>query len=286
MNIPIIQTKLLSYQCQTVDDQQNALKEIVQEIALMSLSRAGFFHAAAFQGGTCLRILYGLERFSEDLDFILDEPNLKFTWDTYIKNMQEDFKAYGFSIELQQKSKLDKAVKTTFLKTESAVGILVIKDIRTNIPKLNIKLEVDFNPPKGSAIEIKYCDFPLPFSVKTQDLPSLFAGKCHALLCRKHLKGRDWYDFIWYISRETSINLVLLTNAINQTGPWQNQNINVTKEWLLAQFNKRIKEIDWGVAIQDVSRFLKAHEQSTLELWSEDFFLSRIEKLSRYLKNL
>ena len=137
--------------------------------------------------------------------------------------MQEDFKVYGFSVELQQRSKLDKAVKTTFLKAKSQGGILVIKDIRTNIAKLNIKLEIDTNPPSGSTREIKYCDFPLQFSIKAQDLSSLFAGKCHALLCRDYIKGRDWYDFIWYIARQTTINFMLLNNAINRMGHGENK---------------------------------------------------------------
>lgn len=282
MNI-IIQSKLLSYQIETVDDQQNALKEIIQEIALMSLSRSEFFKIAAFQGGTCLRILYGLERFSEDLDFVLDKPDPTFDWDNYIKKMQEEFKTYGFSVELTKKGRLDKVVKTTFLKAQSAGGILLIKEIQKNTPKLTIKLEIDTNPPAGSISEIKYCDFPLPFSVKTHELASLFAGKCHALLCREHLKGRDWYDFSWYIAKQTPINMDLLKNALIQTGPWENQNVNLTKDWLLKQFNHKIRSIDWDAAKQDVSRFLRVHEQETLQLWSENFFLSRLNKLMSYL---
>src|SRR5579863_1050930 len=108
MSVEIIQQKLLSYQCQTVLDQENALKEIAQEIALMALSRAGFFRIAAFQGGTCLRILYGLQRFSEDLDFVLEKSNPNFDWDQYIKNMREEFSAYGYSLEVRNKKKLDK----------------------------------------------------------------------------------------------------------------------------------------------------------------------------------
>ena len=94
MSVEMIQQKLLSYNSQTLLEEENALKEIAQEIALMSLSRTGFFRVAAFQGGTCLRILYGLERFSEDLDFVLDMPDKKFNWDIYIKGMTEEFKAY------------------------------------------------------------------------------------------------------------------------------------------------------------------------------------------------
>ena len=116
MSVDIIQQKLLTYQCQTILDQENALKEIAQEIALMALSRAGFFQVAAFQGGTCLRILYGLERFSEDLDFVLEEPDKNFRWDKYVSNMQQEFNVYGFTLEVKNRVKLENTVKMTFLK--------------------------------------------------------------------------------------------------------------------------------------------------------------------------
>src|SRR5271154_5368730 len=119
MSVEIVLQKLLSYQCQTVLEQENALKEIAQEIALLALSRNGFFRVAAFQGGTCLRILYGLERFSEDLDFVLVKPDKDFVWDNYINSMQEEFSAYGFTLEIKNRAKLDKAVKATFLKAYS-----------------------------------------------------------------------------------------------------------------------------------------------------------------------
>src|SRR3990167_5840855 len=124
--------------------------------------------------------------------------------------MHEEFSAYGYKLEVTNKKKLDKAIKTAFLKADSEGGILILKDIRTNRPKLQIKLEIDTNPPGGSEYELKYLDFPLPYSVQTQDLPSLFASKSHALLCRDYTKGRDWYDFIWYVSRKTPVNFSLL----------------------------------------------------------------------------
>lgn len=283
MSVEVIQQKLLSYQCQTVLDQENALKEIAQEIALMALSRAGFFRVAAFQGGTCLRILYGLERFSEDLDFVLEKPNKNFDWDEYIKSMHTEFSAYGYSLEVTNRTKLGKAVKTAFLKADSEGGILVLKDTRTNRPKLQIKLEIDTNPPYGSEYELKYLDFPLPYSVQTQNLPSLFASKSHALLCRDYTKGRDWYDFIWYVSRQTSINFSLLSKAIEQAGPWKDQNILVTPGWFLQELKAKINIIDWDDAKRDVARFLRPRELPTLDLWSKGFFLSRADKLAGYL---
>ncbi len=283
MSVEIIQDRLLTYQCQTVLEQENALKEIVQEIALMALSRAGFFQVAAFQGGTCLRILYGLERFSEDLYFVLDKPNKNFDWDVYVKSMREEFDAYGYVLEVVNKKNLDKAVKSAFLKADSTGGLLILKDLRTNRPKLQIKLEVDTNPPAGSKSALKYLDFPLPYSVQTQDLPSLFASKSHALFCRDYAKGRDWYDFLWYVSRKTSINFSLLSHAIEQKGPWESQNILVTPEWFLKELKTKINSIDWNDAKKDVSRFLKPRELATLDLWSKEFFLLRVDKLSSYL---
>jgi predicted nucleotidyltransferase component of viral defense system len=283
MSIAIVQEKLLAYQCQTIIEQENALKEIAQEIALLALSRSGFFQVAAFQGGTCLRILYGLERFSEDVDFVLEKPDKHFSWEKYIHGMQEEFRTYGYSLEVTERKKLEKAVKVAFLKADSAGGLLLLKDIRTNKPKLKIKLEIDTHPPEGATYELKYLDFPLPYSVKVQDMPSLFAGKCHALLCRQYIKGRDWYDFTWYVARQTPINFTLLSHAIEQVGPWQGQQITVTPKWFLHQLKIKMTQIDWNEVKQDAMRFLRQPELATLQLWSNDFFLSRLEKLTDYL---
>lgn len=282
MSVEIIQQKLLAYKCQTVLEQENALKEIAQEIALMALSRSGFFRVAVFQGGTCLRILYSLERFSEDLDFVLDKPDASFDWEVYIKSMRDEFSVYGYTLEVTNKTKVDKFARTAFLKADSEGGLLIIKDARTNRPKLQIKLEIDTNPPAGSTYVLKYLDFPLPYSVQAQDLPSMFASKCHALLCRNHIKGRDWYDFIWYVSRKTFVNLPLLGSAIHQAGPWLGKNEKVTLEWLVRELRAKINSIDWSAAKNDVARFLKPRELSTLDLWSRDFFESRVDKLYEY----
>lgn len=281
MSVEIIQQRLLAYHCQTVLDQENALKEIAQEIALMALSRTGFFRVAAFQGGTCLRILYGLERFSEDLDFVLVKPDNQFDWESFIKGMQQEFQPYGYSLTVINKSKLDKVVRTAFLKADSEGGIMVLNDTRTNKPQLHIKLEIDTHPPQGSTYELNYLDFPLPYSVQSQDLPSLFASKSHTLLCRDYVKGRDWYDFIWYISRQVTINFSLLNEAIQQAGPWKGQSILVTPEWFSQQLIAKIKAINWDSAKEDVARFLRPRELASLDVWSQAFFLSRVEKLLR-----
>lgn len=286
MSVEIIQEKLLSYHCKTILEQENALKEIVQEIALMTLSRAGFFQVAAFQGGTCLRILYGLERFSEDLDFVLEKPDKDFSWNRYINNMQEEFSAYGFTLEVKNRDRNARVVKTAFLKADSEGGFLMIKDLRTNKSRLQIKLEIDTHPPEGSQYALKYLDFPLPYSIKTQDLPSLFASKCHALLCRNYTKGRDWYDFVWYVAKQTAINFLLLEHAIFQAGPWKGESIKSVTKWFFKQMETKIIDMNWDEAKQDVARFLKPQALATLDVWSKDFFLSRLEKLRAYSLNV
>lgn len=283
MSVEIIQQRLLDYHCQTLLEQENALKEIAQEIALMSLSRAEFFKVAAFQGGTCLRILYGLERFSEDLDFVLEKPNQHFDWEAYIKDMRDEFNAYGYSLEVINKKRLEKSIKTAFLKTDSKGGFLVLKDTRSNKPKIQIKLEIDTNPPEGSTFELKYLDFPLAFAVQAQDLSSLFASKCHALLCREYIKGRDWYDFAWYVSRKIQINFNLLEHAIKQAGPWQGKKIIVTPQWFFKALKNKIEKVDWMRAKTDIERFLRPREAAALNVWSAKFFLSRVDKLVGYL---
>lgn len=293
MSITIVEQRLAKYQPKTVLEEENALKEIAQEIALLALSRAGFFKVAAFQGGTCLRILYGLERFSEDLDFILQQPtpaegkflSKHFMWKDFLNDLKEEFKLYGYDAEVHNRSKVDNAVKKTFIKTNSIGELLILNPERALKPfrKLQIKLEIDTNPPGGSAYEMKYIDFPIPFGIYAQDLPSLFAGKCHALLCRKYVKGRDWYDFVWYIAREVVVNFIFLENALNQMGPWQNQKLKINKAWFLKELKKKIESMDWQKAKQDVQRFLKPSDLLTLELWSKDFFIDRLQKLASYL---
>lgn len=282
MSVELIRQRILAYHPKTIIEENNAHKEIAQEIALLALSRSNFFKMAAFQGGTALRILYGLQRFSEDLDFVLLEPNKNFDWEIFLKGMADEFSNYGYTLSVTNKSQLGN-IKSEFIKIDSIGGILNLKDIKTNKTIIRIKLEIDTNPPFGSEYEINYLDFPLAFSVRTQDLPSLFASKSHALLCREYIKGRDWFDFIWYVSRKTKINFKLLTSAIDQQGLWKGQNIVIDARWYTQELKKKILQIDWDEAKKDVARFLNAQQLISLDVWSKDFFLSRVQILEGYL---
>lgn len=282
MSIKIIQDKLDQYGPRNQLEEENALKEIAQEIALSSLSRAGFFKVAAFQGGTCLRILYGLNRFSEDLDFALNKPNESFKWSPYLKNMKTELETYGFQFNIEDKSK-NKRVKDVFLKSDS-IGNLLTLNYKggANRRQLKIKLEIDTNPPLSAKNEQKYINFPVTVPVVCHDLPSLFAGKSHALLCRDFVKGRDWYDFAWYAGRRTSINFDFLSNAIEQLGPWKGRKTVVDKKWYAKALSEKIKIIDWKKERKDVERFLKPNDLDLLENWSASFFLDQLSLLFKH----
>lgn len=283
MSIKIIEERLKEYTPISPRDELNALKEIIQEIALSALDRALFFNKAAFQGGSCLRIIHGLRRFSEDLDFILFEPDTTFIWEPFLKALQLEFKLYSLKFDILDRSQADKAVKMAFLKDNSFGKVFVFTHPRSSSDKqtIKIKLEIDTNPPAESTFEKSFINFPYTFSIVSQDLPSLFASKCHALLCRPFIKGRDWFDFVWYVSKKIVPNYTLLTNAIDQEGPWRKQNITVTESWLCETLTKKIKKIDWSNAKQDAENFLRKQERESLNVWNTDFFLAMVKKLSK-----
>lgn len=286
MSVRIIQDRLARYDCTSRQEEENALREITQEVALNALFNRDFFKHAAFQGGTCLRIFYGLNRFSEDLDFALIEPDPHFDINLYLSALEKEFHAFGYNIEILDRSKADQSVKKAFLKDDSLGEQLDLQyaDQSGQAKSIRIKLEIDTNPPRGASVENRFHDFPLNFAVTSHTLPSLFAGKTHSLLCRDYIKGRDWYDFLWYVSRKTDLNYEFLSNALDQFGPWKNQGIRASKDWYLNEMARRIESIDWNEAADDVRRFLKEHELKSLELWNKEYFLSRLETLADILR--
>jgi len=285
MSVRIIEERLKAYNCRNIQEEDQALREITQEIALMSLARNHFFKYAAFHGGTCLRILHGMNRFSEDMDFILLKPDPNFQWESFVKNMSLEFQTYGYEVQVAGKSDLDAAVKKVFFKDDSIGNFLQLytSDPKGRKKQIKIRLEIDTRPPAGSVWTTGYVDFPLTFSVTTQDPSSEFALKNHALLCRPYVKGRDWYDFIWCIGRKFPINFELLSNAMNQMGPWERQGLKITKERYFNEMDNKIRQMDWQKAKEDVQRFLKEADLSGLELWNTDFFLHYLYKLMNYL---
>lgn len=281
MSVKIIQERLDSYKPKSLQDEEMALREITQEVALYALYNTNFYNLAAFHGGTCLRLFYTLNRFSEDLDFTLLHPDHDFNFNHYQDLIKKEFEAFGYTIEITERKSLIKSVKSIFLKQDSIGKFLNLRYQKPNgrSKSIKIKLEIDTNPPIGAEIENKYCEFPLNFAVTTYKLSSLFAGKIHALLSRVYIKGRDWYDFLWYAARKIEINFDLLVNELNQTGPWAGKNIQIDKSWVADQLRRKIMEIDWEETKNDVKRFLKPNELKSLELWTEEFFLSKLKNM-------
>lgn len=278
--IDLLRKRLEKYAATNAVQEEQALKEILQEVALYALWRAGFFDIAAFQGGTSLRILHGLPRFSEDLDFILLKPDPSFQWSHYFETLTDVLQQFGVHCELSDRSRMDKAVRQAMLKDNSIGRQLDLSFFDANNPrKLKVKLEIDAYPPAGTTTSWHYLDFPVDFEVCAQDLPSNYALKLHALLCRPYLKGRDWFDFAWYCKQKTQPNLPHLAHALNQAGPWKDQNTVVSAQWLADALATKIKTINWLLAAQDVAPFLPASEQVSLSLWSERFFANKVSKL-------
>ena len=281
----IIDVRLEAYTPNTIEDEEHALKEILQEIALYGLANANFFDKAVFQGGSALRILYSLPRFSEDLDFILKVPDPHFKWVPYIDAIITTCKQYGVHPEIIDKSRVNSTVKKMFLKDDSIGKIIDLSFVHHPGRKLAIKFEIDTNPPLGSNLDVKFLEYPLDFSIIAQDLSSSFAGKCHALLCREYIKGRDWYDFTWYVAKKVSPNFTFLENALDQQGPWATQKNIITSSWFVNVMQQKIKSIDWDKAAMDVAPFLNAQDKQTLNLWGIDFFMDKLNRLANIISS-
>lgn len=282
MSVEIIQERLDAYSCRSTLEEEQALREITQEIILAGLGRSGLFGRAGFQGGTCLRIFHNLNRFSEDMDFALDNPDPTFQLAPYLDWVRQELTVFGYDVEIDDRSEASETVRQAFVKDDSVCRLLSLgyRPRAGRMRLLRIKLEVDTNPPAGASYEMPVLDYPFPAAVRIFDLPSLFAGKLHALLCRDYLKGRDWYDFIWYTARRIPINHRLLSAALDQQGPWIGQAPKTDNPWCVEQLCVRIAELDWMQAQRDVQRFVRPHELPSLELWTKEFFLQQAAKLS------
>ncbi len=278
--IELIQQRLDNYRASNPIEEEQATKEIFQEVALYTLWRAEFFKVAAFQGGTSLRILHKLPRFSEDLDFILKEPDTSFDWSRFLDRMVEGLQDFGLQSEVLDRSRMDQNVRKAVLKDGSVSNQLNLRFYQGHVSQqLKIKLEIDVNPPSGSGFDYSYLDFPLDFEVCHQDLASNFALKIHALLCRPYLKGRDWFDFSWYVTQRVTPNLDHLQSALYQYGPWQSKSIDVDIRWVQSALLKKIATIDWKDAGNDVERFLGSVERESLKLWGDKFFSHKVTAL-------
>jgi len=270
---------LSKYDCQSAQDYTHALREIMQEIALLGLWRSKFFEKAAFYGGTALRILYGLDRFSEDLDFSLLSPVSDFDIGNYGMALEKELNAFGFDVRVERKNRTTTSpVQSAFLKANTFHELLLIspdESIVQSVPRgqvLKIRLEVDTDPPSGFLTEPRYLLQPIPFAVRVYTLPDLFAGKMHAVLCRKwknRVKGRDWYDLVWYAANHPGLHLTHLEQRMRQSGHWKGSSA-MDESAFRKLLRERIDTLDVAQARREVEPFVKDTE--TLAIWSREFF--------------
>jgi predicted nucleotidyltransferase component of viral defense system len=270
---------LSKYECKSAEDYTHALREIMQEITLLGLWRSKFFEKAAFYGGTALRILYGLDRFSEDLDFSLLSPIRGFDIDKYSLALEKELRAFGFNVRVEKRNKaVITPVQSAFLKANTFNELLLIstdESIVQAVPRgqvLKIKLEVDTDPPPGFSTESKYLLQPIPFAVRTYTLPDLFAGKMHAVLCRKwksRVKGRDWYDLVWYVANYPELHLGHLEQRMRQSSHWPDSKA-MDESAFQELLRDKIDTLDVDQARREVEPFVRHPE--ALAIWSREFF--------------
>lgn len=285
MNQAIL-SMLARYKCVTLQDYENALKEIMQEIALLGLWRSKFFEHAAFYGGTALRILYGLDRFSEDLDFSLLKRQKGFTLMPYLAAVEAELTAMGFSVTVEERVKsVASVIESAFIKAgtkEHLIKITVPDSISEQIPRnqlMNVRFEVDTDPPGGFNTEAKTLLQPIPFSVNTYTPPDLFAGKLHAIIHRpwkNRVKGRDYYDFVWYVARDIPVHLSHLEQRLRQSNGWEIKRAMKETD-LLDLLKKRFAELNVNAARKEVAPFLR--DPAAIEIWSRQFFESLLPRL-------
>jgi len=280
----MIKEWLEEYKPANQQEAKDGLREIMQEIALAGLFRAGFFEKAAFYGGTALRIFYDLDRFSEDLDFSLLAADTEFSLNKYLDAIIAEFNSLGMQITIREKEKTNKTnIESAFLKSETIWKELVLENIipqsgLNEVTNIKIKIEVDREPPLGFETEEKLLLKPFSFYVKCLTLPNLFAGKMHALLFRKwgtNVKGRDWYDMEWYIRKGIKLNLTHFVIRARDSGDWDKE--QMTEAEFRNLLSQKIDTVKMDYVVSDIRRFIR--NPTVLDIWSPQYFHDLVSKL-------
>lgn len=266
MNNEIYNSMLQGYPMNTEQQKRNAIFEVNQQVILAGLYNGGFFDEAAFYGGTCLRIFHGLQRFSEDMDFSLLAPSDNFDFTKYFQPIKDMFKIVGRDVEIKKKDKQNFGkVESAFLKDNTDVYDISFQTEKS----IRIKIEVDTNPPLKFNTEQKLLLLPKSFMTKCFTLPDLFAGKMHALVFRawkNRVKGRDWYDFEWYVRHRIPLDFNHLAERILQF----NGKL-ITKNEFMDLLRQKLTSTNINMVKADVLPFIRQPEE--LDIWSNEYFL-------------
>ena len=270
MKNEIFENMLSRYELATEQQKRNAIFEVNQQIILAGLYAGGFFESAAFYGGTCLRIFHGLQRFSEDMDFSLLAPDKNFDFSKYFQPIVDAFALVGREVEITKKDKKSFGkVESAFLKDNTDVYDVTFQTEKS----IKIKIEVDTNPPLNFTTEQKLLLQPHSFMTRCFTLPDLFAGKMHALVYRawkNRVKGRDWYDFEWYVRNGVALDFAHLAERCKQFN-----GEDITPESFKAKLIERLSTADIKQVKEDVLPFVRNPKE--LDIWSNDYFVQLAE---------
>ena len=268
----IFNQMLSVYEINTDTDRRNATFEVMQQIILAGLQQGGFFDKAAFYGGTCLRIFHGLQRFSEDMDFSLVRKDDKFNIEDYFESIIKFFESIGRKVVITKKDKRTFGmVESAFLKDNTQLYDVAFQTEKS----IKIKIEVDTNPPLMFDTEQKLLMKPYSFMTRCFTLPDLYAGKMHALVFRNwktRLKGRDWYDFEWYVRNNVPLDFEHLHERILEFSGEE-----MSREKFIQLLNERLATADMKSVLEDVTRFVR--NPNELKIWSNDYFLELAKKI-------
>lgn len=268
----IFNQMLSVYEINTDTDRRNATFEVMQQIILAGLQQGGFFDKAAFYGGTCLRIFHGLQRFSEDMDFSLVRKDEKFNIEDYFDPIVKVFESIGRKVVITKKDKRTFGrVESAFLKDNTQLYDVAFQTEKS----IKIKIEVDTNPPLMFDTEQKLLMKPYSFMTRCFTLPDLYAGKMHALVFRNwktRLKGRDWYDFEWYVRNDVPLDFLHLQERIREFSGEE-----MSREKFMQLLNERLATADMKSVLEDVTRFVR--NPNELKIWSNDYFLELAKKI-------
>lgn len=270
MKNDIYDNMLSVYDLSTEQQKRNAVCEVNQQVILAGLYNGGFFDVAAFYGGTCLRIFHGLQRFSEDMDFSLLAPADEFDFTRYFQPIMDEFAIVGRDVEIKKKDKKNFGrVESAFLKDNTDVYDVSFQTDRS----IKIKIEVDTQPPLNFRTEQRLLLQPHSFMTRCFSLPDLFAGKMHALVYRSwknRVKGRDWYDFEWYVRHGIPLGF---THFAERAAQFNGEVIE--REPFIARLKEKLSSADMNQVKSDVLPFVR--NPKDLDVWSNDYFVQLVD---------
>lgn len=272
----------------TSDARKNLLREILQEVILCHMKEAGLFEDMAFHGGTSLRLLHRIDRFSEDLDMSLLVANESYDIAAKMRDLEVSLLNSGFRLEFQNKSKPTKAIKVFYV-NDSDILNQFAREIGNVIAgeKIKIKFELDVLPSDHQVFADSRVKSTFSVIVKSHDLTTCMGQKIHAVLCRSHfygmdiIKGRDLYDLEWYLEQGIIPNYNNLRECLIRGGPWEKQKLQIDRAWVVAEIHKSLQTKSFPMILEDLRPLVDSTIfESISARWNKSYYSQLVaEKL-------